>query len=132
MEAPRVLERIGERLERYKPTSLSVQNDTLAFEAGPMRAVLSSNLLVAISRGTVRVSQQGNKIEVLYSLRFNEIVLGGTLISFFLAYNAPEQWAPHLIVFVVFWFFFVGGNYLLSVHWFRDFLRKTLADMINE
>lgn len=127
-----LLKEIVQRLERYKPTSLSVHDDTVNFEAGPMRWVLTTNILVAISRGTVRLAKHGTEITISYELRFNEIVLAGSLISFFLAYNSPMRLVPHSVVFIVFWLFLVGGNYLLSVHWFRDFLRKALKDVTSK
>src|SRR6187455_1458845 len=94
-----VIKELTERLARCKPTSLSVHDDIVNVEAGPLRLVLSSNLQVAISRGAVKVRMTGNE-------------------------NSPVS---HLVVFVFFfWLFLVGGNYLWSVYQFRWFLRKTL------
>jgi len=128
-----LLKALLERLARYEPTALSFHDDTVNFESGLLRPysfrwVRTPNILVAISRGTLSLTKHGTRITISYELRFTEVVLGASLLSL-LALSSPARLGP---AFLVFWLFLVGSNYLLSVHRFEGFLRKTLKDVLNQ
>jgi len=130
MTANIVMQELAERLARQKPTLLSLREGTLIVEGGPFRFVGNTNLLVVISGATIIFSKNGDEITLSYHLRFHELVIAGSLMTSIVGYVPLTQWGTlGLGVFVMFWLWFVGGNYLLSAHRFRGFLRKTLQDV---
>jgi hypothetical protein len=123
-----LLKEIGARLASCKPSGLTVGEDAVSFQGGLLRPVLSTNLLVPITRGSVEVLERPTEILVSYKLFFSEVAIAATFLAFFLA-QAPVEWIPKPLMFVGFWVLLGGGNYLISALRFRAMLRRACRNV---
>lgn len=112
-------------IERQRPSKLEVTSDGIYFEAGLLRLVWNTNVLLPFRSGRIWVTGGEDHVSVMYSLSFVQMAAAGTVLSLMLAsMSAGSGWFRTGLVFLGAWLFLVACNYLIGVVRFRAFLRE--------
>ena len=125
----RLLGTFYDELGDLAPTYLNTSGDTISFVGGVFRLVRNTNLLVAISRGTVSAKPTDNGAIIRYIISFRQIIVVGTamiLIAsiWILSEGAPDN-LPFLITgLAIGWLWLVGMNIFISILRFDRFIKK--------
>lgn len=114
----------AKRIERHGPL--------LYFTTGMFRAVSSTNLLVAVNAGRLRVEPHHAGLRVSYSLEFvqmfwiSSIMVLGFFGPFVLS-SSNLTWGQGALILFGFWLWLFGGNVLITVSRFPSWVRRTAA-----
>jgi hypothetical protein len=122
-----VIANVAQEIKKWKPSTCEVLGDSVCFEGGLLRFVASTNLLVAITRGSVRVSTTPDGVALQYELTFVQTAACGTVLALFLSSQIPASWVVRGLMFLAFWYWVVGVNYLVTKVRFQSMLRKSVS-----
>jgi hypothetical protein len=100
------------------------------FETGSFRPIHASKKLSSISSGELLVQPADKGLEVLYRLRFNQLLLTVSIVVMILApvfLIAPQlsiAWV--LAILAATWIWFVVGNLIVGLRRFRQWVSTTI------
>lgn len=117
----KVAARIAEGLRKAEASWVALDGERIEFTGGMFRAVWNWNLLVSFGSGEIRVDQAAGR--VFYRLHLTQLMIVAATLSLFMGVAmAAEDMTAAIVATPCFWVFLVGGNLLIGVTRFREFL----------
>jgi len=121
---------VGE-LEKLDARKIVWTEDEVAFRGGIFRLVFSHNLLVAITSGRVKFTQESGLTHIEYRLRFTEMFIVATALvigwiglpMYFSKETLAHEWGFQVLC----WIWIFGGNYVFTVFRFKAFIGRVVA-----
>ncbi len=128
-----VLDRLEAGLIELRAGHVRRKPGAITFEGGPFRWVSSWNLLGPISWGRLDVERGPEGLEVRYHITFTEVVAFVTFAAVFMAVTfsrmaGPDEWEVRYVIPVVAWVWLVGGNIVITLVRFPDFVHRWSVD----
>ena len=124
-----ILDRLAGRIKAQKPSSISSNPHQITFSGGFFRFVGNWNLLVAIDYGVIDVVPDHNRLLISYNIRFIGLFILSSLMTIMFAFAIFSSGftLQNLVAVAGIWLWFFGGNFIIAVVRFHNFVRSALA-----
>ncbi len=131
-----VIQAIACRIKQARPSSFEISANEIIFSGGVFRLVLSSNLLVPITSGRIKIepSHLPDLIIVYYQITFTEMFIMVTImVAGFMApilLSVPKfNIIQVLAILIIMWLWLFGANFVTTWWRFRRALRKAIKQV---
>ena len=124
-----MLSTLARRIKAEKPNSISSNQRQITFSGGFFRFVGNWNLLVPIDHGVIDVVPDGNRLLISYKIWFIGLFILSSLMTIMFAFAIFSSGftLQNLVTVARIWLLFFGGNFVIAVVRFHNFVRSALA-----
>jgi hypothetical protein len=122
---------IGDSLRFEEASSVEDSEVKISFSVGIFRPIWRWKLLSSIYGGEVIFRSDSQEYSMESRLKFTDTVVIATVLIGGLAvanYQAILAGNGHILNYVIAWTWLIGGNILISIYWWRKFIRQCVSE----